>query len=315
MNRKITYYIVIGLLLFMNNLQAQEYHPFPAKNTIWSESFYPGGGYYPNKYHYFALKDNDTIIKGNEYHKLYFSYDTTFAEENICGAIREENKRVYYYSIDSLTCVNTPMPTDTEIVLYDFNLQIGDTITDEEFRVRYPGELILMKTDSLLVGSEYMKVYNFGHPIDSKDYIIEQAQWVEGVGCIRGLMADMGYMAVGSSSYSTLNCFIQNGEVLYHSEEHPDCFPTNVSVELKKLNLGFQVYPNPTNGNTVRFEWGNSEIENIEVFNLLGELVDSKIVTTKSFIDYPTNKMQPGIYLYKATDKNRFYQTGRFVVE
>ncbi len=315
MNRKITYYIVIGLLLFTSNLQAQEYHPFPTKNTIWSESFHPGGGYYPNKYHYFALKDNDTIIKGNEYHKLYFSYDTTFTEENICGAIREENKRVYYYSINSLSCVNTPMPTDTEIVLYDFNLQIGDTITDEEFRVRYPGELILMKTDSLLVGPEYMKVYKFGHPIDSIDYIIEQAQWIEGVGCIRGLMADMGYMPTGSFSYSNLNCFIQNGEVPYHSEEHPECYNKNPSTsKALSTNSRIRIAPNPVNSST-KIEFENLDYKSLIISDRSGKKLKEYDLKGKSFLVINKEELSNGLYLISVYDNAGNVQTLKLLFE
>ena len=293
-------------------VKAQEYHPFPTKNTIWSESFHPGGGYYPNKYHYFALKDNDTIIKGNEYHKLYFSHDTTFTEENICGAIREENKRVYYYSIDSLSCVNTPMPTDTEIVLYDFNLQIGDTITDEEFRVRYPGELILMKTDSLLVGPEYMKVYKFGHPIDS---IIEQAQWIEGVGCIRGLMADMGYMPTGSFSYSNLNCFIQNGEVHYHSEEHPECYNKNPSTSKSlSTNSKIRIAPNPVNSST-KIEFDNLDYESLIISDRSGKKLKEYDIKGKSVLVINKEELSNGLYLISVYDNAGNVQTLKLLLE
>ncbi len=76
-------------------MQSSTYHPFPTKNTLWTEAYYNP---YPDEYslfHAFALKDGDTTIKGKLYHKIYHSTDTIFTENKLCGGIREENKKIY----------------------------------------------------------------------------------------------------------------------------------------------------------------------------------------------------------------------------
>ena len=311
MNRKITYYIVIGLLLFTSKLQAQEYQyvPFPDSGAVWSEVYSPARGECDTVvqiYERFALSGEDTLINNFTYKKLYIFYDSIFDKNNATsiGGIREDSLKRIYYS-GNIVRESKPLKIENpEILLFDFAVNIGDTIWNGNTNI--DRKLIVEDIDTIHVGNSLRKKFFFNY---------NWVEWTEGIGSNSGLLFAAKDFLIGSSSSNSLICFFQNDSVLFHSEYYNDCFPSTVSVESEKLKHNITVYPNPTNGNTVRFEWGNSEIENIEVFNLLGELVDSKIVTNKSFVDYPTNKMQPGIYVYKAIDKNGFYQTGRFVVE
>ena len=292
-------------------LNAQEYHPFPTKNTVWAESFHPSGGNYPNIYHYFALKDNDTTINGYLYHKLYFSYDTIFAEVNLCGALREENKRIYYYSIAPLSCLNIPIPLDTEVILNDFNLQIGDTITDKEFRVRYPGKLILIKIDSMIIGNEYRKVYNFGYPAD---YIIKQAKWVEGIGCLGGLLADEGYMPT-NDLYSNLNCFIQNREILYHSNEQIQCYNKNTDVIPSiKANSKIKVIPNPVDKNT-RIEFDKPEYQKLIISDQSGNKLNEYDLKNKLSLLIDRGELSSGLYFISVYDNKGNIQTLKMLLK
>jgi hypothetical protein len=289
-------------------LIAQEYHPFPTKNTVWAEYFYPGGGYYPNVYHYFALKDNDTIIKGNQYHKLYFSYDTIFTEEKICGGLREENKRVYYYSIDSLSCTYKVIPIDTEIILYDFNLQFGDTITEKKFRVNTPGILIINRIDSMKVGTEYRKVYTFGYP---KFDIIMEAKWVEGIGCLRGLLAGIGYTFNNDYS-SDLICLIQDNEVLYHNY-YPDCYNKNLTI-VHSLNasLKIKITPNPV-GSFTRIEFEEPEYQKLAISDQSGKRLMEYNVEGKQSLMIDRKWLPKGLYFLSVYDKSGNIQTLKII--
>jgi hypothetical protein len=293
---------------YISEVEAQEYQyvPFPDSGAVWSEMYSSEETLVV--YERFTVTGEDTLINNLQYRKLYIFYDEIFDKTNArcVGGIREDEQKKVYLKCDSIVhrfkpyWILTPMD---EILMYDFSLEIGDTIIGN-----YEGQLVLADIDTLLFGNYLRKVFKFncGGSLCTT--------WIEGIGNTKGLLFSSGTLPTGGAN-GDLICFLQNNEVLYHDEYYNDCFPTTVSVESKKLNHNITVYPNPANGNTVRFEWGNSEIENIEIFNLLGELVGSTTVTAKSFVDYPTNKMQPGIYVYKAIDKNGFYQIGRFVVE
>ena len=313
MNRKITYYIVIGLLLFMNNLQAQEYQyvPFPDSGAVWSELYIPSHKEdepYQKIYERFAISGEDTLINNFTYKKLYFFTDSVFDIKNskYIGGIREDEAKRIYYIGESIHW-HKPLDFDNEeLLLYDFSIGIGDTLWEED-NTNIFGSLIVQDIDTIQIGNLLRKKFIFSF----------RDEWIEGIGSIRGLLFASIPDVTGTSSVPNgdLICFLQNDSALYHNEHYNDCFPTNVGVELKKLNLGIQVYPNPASGNTIRFEWKTGEIETVEIFNLLGEPISLVTVSGRTFVDYSTNKMQPGIYLYKATDKNKFYQTGRFVVK
>jgi len=306
MKKLLFFTAILTAISFRVAAQEYQYVPFPDSGAVWSEMYSSEETLVV--YERFTITGEDTLINNLQYRKLYIFYDEIFDTTNArcVGGIREDEKKRVYFKGDFLIHRLKPFsfiePIENEILLYDFSLEIGDTIN---FDVENEIFLCIKSIDTIQIENSQRKVFKFEK---------SSARWIEGIGNTRGLLfSSFGLPTGGEHGY--LICFLQNNEVLYHDEYYNDCFPSNVGVESKKLNLGIQVYPNPANGNTVRFEWGDSEIENIEVFNLLGELVGSTTVTAKSFVDYPTNKMQPGIYVYKAIDKNGFCQTGRFVVE
>ena len=297
---------------YISGAAAQEYQyvPFPDSGAVWSEMYNPSFGDDDEytKFERFTLTGEDTLINNIQYKKLYIYLDKTFNKSNArcVGGIREDDQKKVYLKCDSVVhrfkpyWILTPM---NEILMYDFSLEIGDSIIGN-----YGFQLLLADIDTLLIGNSLRKVFNFN---------CEQSlctTWIEGIGNTKGLIFSSGGLPTDGTNGSLI-CFFLNGEELYHNDFYNDCFPPNVGVELKKLNLGIQVYPNPASGNTIRFEWKTGEIETVEIFNLLGEPISLVTVSGRTFVDYSTNKMQPGIYLYKATDKNKFYQTGRFVVE
>jgi len=118
-----------------------------------------------SKFHSFALKDSDTTINGKLYHKLYHSYDTTFTESNLCGGIREQNKKIYFYAIDSIPLLGqlTFPSRRSEEILFDFSLELGDIIRNDSFRISHPDSLVVEKIDSILIGMEYRKRYTFAY--------------------------------------------------------------------------------------------------------------------------------------------------------
>src|ERR1035437_3735778 len=139
-------YLVIILLLLSFALSAQTYHPFPTKNAMWTETYEILSVFDQPEFHCYALKDQDTTINNKLYHKLYHSLDTLFTESKLCAGIREENKRIYFYPIDSIGYPGqlTYPSKKVEFVLYDFSLEVGDSIDSNTFRLSladYPGYL------------------------------------------------------------------------------------------------------------------------------------------------------------------------------
>ena len=305
------YLLALLILAFPLISQAQEYHPFPTENTVWAEYFYPGGGDYPNVYHYFSLKNGDTIIDDHSYHKLYFSYDTIFTEDKLCGGLREENKRVYYYSADSLTCLNYPIHTNTEILLYDFNLQIGDTISNEEFRIRGGGNLVVKQLDRILIDQGYRKIYTFGYD----NHIFEESQWVEGIGCLKGLLADIGPIPT-NDLYSDLVCFIQDNKILYHNDLYSQCYNMNPTNNVRTLDFGrdIKISCNPIITSAI-LEFNNHEFQKLIIYDLSGKIKRKYNIEGKQSIIIEQRDLQKGMYFLSVSDKAGDMQTMKILFE
>ena len=127
MNRILLYSFLI--LLFLNNY-AQEYIPFPTTNAVWTIGGWgvpDNGGYY--KYAY--VMGGDTIINNKEFKKIWHyspHIDGTYSFSFAAGII-EEDKKIYCargYDAE-LFCIVFAIE-DTTILLYDFNVNVGDTI-------------------------------------------------------------------------------------------------------------------------------------------------------------------------------------------
>jgi hypothetical protein len=303
---------LVFILLFSHMaLIAQIYYPFPTKNTVWTEYFYPGGGEYNTVYHNYALKDNDTIIHGKRYQKLYHSFDTIFTEDKVCGALREEDKRIYYYSIDSLISLNTPLPVDTEIILFDFNLKVGDTITDTQYRLRHERALIVAKIDSILIGTEFRKEYTFGF---LNGHVIKTERWVEGVGCYRGLLSDIG--ANPTNDYNSwLVCFIQDGEVLFHSEQFPNCFNKNPNVvQIIENKSQIKIAPNPV-GSIIRIELNNTKYQKLILTDQSGRNLRQYKLDGIQTLSIDRNILPDGVNFFSFYNKTGGIQTIKMLLK
>jgi len=310
--------ILLAIILLLPLLApAQEYVPFPTKNTVWSEYFFSDYILQAKVYHYFALKDNDTIIHKLEYHKLYCSFDTVFTEDELCGGLREEDKRVYYYSMKCLgeehgEILNAPIPVDSEIILYDFNLQSGDTITSDVFRLRgYINKMIVSDFDSILVGGRYRKQYNF---VTEYGTLFTFEHWVEGVGNLHGLLSDTGGIPT-SNWNSWLICMIEGDEVLYHDSQFGSCYNENTnSVQLLENKSGIKATPNPA-GSKLKVDFGDNNYQRLILSDLSGRPVRQYLVDGLKTLTIEREGLTKGTYLLSAYDRAGSLQTLKILLK
>ena len=110
------------LILFFLNvslLYTQENSRFPINPTAVWKMYY--SGQYEEIFEYYI--DNDTLLNSHKYYKLFKSgvayYDTPFYYNGIyVGAIRDDDNKFFYVKKNELS----------EVQLFDFNLEPGDTI-------------------------------------------------------------------------------------------------------------------------------------------------------------------------------------------
>jgi hypothetical protein len=265
------------LLVFAGGLKAQEYSytPFPTENAQWSVN--------NEKY---ALH-GDTIINEKKYSKVYkqtadeaFEFDIDKAEY-FC-AIRNdvENKRVYGVYKKELpikyhdNIYYTNRTSKKEFLLYDFSLNLGDTVSVANFdeaendgfiryvkfkRVETIGIDITNNTFVTLHDNDSIFVLANGE--QRKRILMENISetlfqsWIEGIGSSDGPFNHYNNFSFELFTIKRLLCYNENDECLYNQssfdyDEDDDCFtnyyPDNV-VEINENDI--MIYPNPATTN------------------------------------------------------------------
>jgi hypothetical protein len=302
--------------------QEYEYVPFPTSGAIWSEAYQPpldiNGNLPPPILERFALTDEDTVINEHTYKKLYIFYDTVFNPSTATpiGGIREDDQRRVYYKggkIHDFKPMNEFVDYE-EIMLFDFSVSIGDTIKEGNFMFWDEGFwLVVQDIDTIQVGGTLRKRYCF-HP-NCESFGIYAPKWIEGMGCIRGLLFTSGATPT-NALFNYLICFKHNDEILYFNDDYSECMPPIVGVEAQgwgwnKLN----VFPNPVNGKNINFDLGEAQIELITIYNAKGSVVDRLAVKRPSSTYSHSHNLPKGIYFIVAIDRNGERYNGKFVVQ
>lgn len=278
------------------NGQTSVYHPFPDSAAMWNiESNKACGLYFDNWAYLYSLTiTGDTIINGINYHKLQVPIEVIISNGQCAtfgtwtnpgyyaGGIRQEilNKKVFFIP-----------PTDTtEQLLYDFNMQVGDTVRGYIENSVFPDDIV-QSIDSILVGSDYRKRWRI-NPYYNIDII-------EGIGSTYGLI-EQSPGNVSDNNVYIISCFSENGLTLYSTTTTSCQLITAVNAMDKPQNV-VNVFPNPSNGAlTVDFDQPINVCE-IQLTDLLGNIIlDLQTNNQKVFkIKYLSNGTYILTVLYK----------------
>jgi hypothetical protein len=213
--------IILLTFLGLHTAWSQNYFPFPDSNATWCDERYDNG--FPVNYYYNYYKtDGKLSINDTVYTVISDNYGYTRCY------LREENRKVFCRL----------GPGTTEFILYDFDIEVGDTISLYEinggqFYAAYVGQ-----TDSLLIGQHY-----------HTRYYIECPEWlsldfIEGVGSSVGLMyCDIPWVDIWGNLY----CFSLN-DTIYKTDGTGNTTPGDcwdyigISEEIPGQA---RVFPNP----------------------------------------------------------------------
>ena len=299
MNKK----LMIVFMLLTNvfaKAQTSVYHPFPESNAIWNIDCMVWPCYNSNSPHeYFSYTiSGDTVINSITYHKWYIPY-IMYADNcdsiNVAGyvgAFRNDilNKKVYYINSGS----------NTEEVLYDFNITVGDTI--KRCGINQPYTMKIFNEDSVLVGGNYRKEWHaFSISGGSIDII-------EGIG---GTMDLINNCPVIDPPTYNLICFSQNGNINY-----PNVSPCNIisTINSNDVELSVTLSPNPFHFSTLLTLSKAFKNAEFKIYNTFGEQVrQQKIISQTTTIN--RDGLSGGIYLFQVINSKGNLTTGKFVIE
>lgn len=251
-----------------------------------------------NYRYYKASIDGDTVINSKQYYKVYqsgYGYIDWIPEPYyyyfnhlLYGFLREENSKWYtlYYGQEEL--------------LYDFNLQVNDTIESAFTFSMEP--IIITAIDSILIDSEYKKRFHLSIQFGA-EYIIE------GIGASSGLFENMEFFEWESD----LVCYAKNG-ISFWGVSTEEC-DLNVSItDNKIIDQDFNIYPNPAKNYIKILTPHINKITYLTLVNTMGTIMlkekfNSRIANTISL-----NKLPSGIY-FVIIENELIVQTKKLMVE
>ena len=280
--------------------QSYEYIPIVKEGLqIWTTD--QKYGQYNEQYRYerLALTEEDTIIDGKSYKKLYSFTEREFDIETatfVCGIRENENKQVFVASYHN----------QQEFLLYDFSLTEGDSILAES-----NGEYDLYFNVTDVDTIDYNGVER--RKITLQFYNYAWITWIEGIGNIEGLLMDWrSYtMAMDPMPNVRLRCYEYNEECLYSdfsfNESIYDCYtPLHTGLEENETQNNILLYPNPAKE---RLYINTSiPIKQMTICNLLGQEIQkyNNLETTSSINISGLNK---GVYFVKIYTEKAVHTT------
>ena len=306
------------------------YTPFPTENAQWSVN--------NEKYALYG----DTIINEKKYSKVYkqtadeaFEFDIDKAEY-FC-AIRNdvENKRVYGVYKKELpikyhdNIYYTNRTSKKEFLLYDFSLNLGDTVSVANFdeaendgfiryvkfkRVETIGIDITNNTFVTLHDNDSIFVLANGE--QRKRILMENISetlfqsWIEGIGSSDGPFNHYNNFSFELFTIKRLLCFNENEECLYKQssfdyDENDDCFtnyyPDNV-VENNENDI--MISPNPTD-DFINIENPSGSEYSIDIYNDKGQKLISQSSSGISNINI--SDLPCGLYIITINSNYKNY--------
>lgn len=312
-----TYFVSI-LILICIDVSAQDYKyvQFPDSSAVWSEMYW--GSDTPNEFRQYALFNEDTLINGLLYHKIFYNVNLstiTLKNSRSVGAIREdEHKRVWATNLKTVHIDPGNLNENGEIMLYDFSLQVGDTIWAKrdhanigvgDYKIGVGYYLVVSQIDSLKIHKSIRKVFSF------EQYL--HVKWIEGIGNIQGLVFPYGSLTTGGEN-NRLICMHQNDTLIYMDSNDEDCVPQFVIDGIDIFpNKEIKVYPNPVINGTVYFE--SLDSETLELYDSNGIL--KRFENIKGIDSYELNvlNLPPGTYYYSLKTKGLVPTKGKLILQ
>lgn len=289
-------FFYLFLFFGIQNAFAQ-YKPLPMQNAEWIN--YGGIALLSCPtctfvdYKYFT--DGDTVINALTYSKIKKLEGPNLNDVNLyptyTGAIRQDtlNQKVYVVLTDSTT----------EHILYDFSLQVGDTINSVLHTLAndcfgFNTETIYL-IDTIQVNGNDHRVFHFQ---GSCTYGPNGGSYIEGIGSTYGLL----FPNMEDMLESHLNCMKVNSQTYYPSTS-TNCVLTFIGLDDLEMNKAISISPNPANENlTVSLPENYSKIEGILLDNAGKELQRFLLNSGENNIDI--DDLDSGIYFIEINGQS-----------
>jgi hypothetical protein len=256
-------------------------------NKIWSIMTEIYGVMSTDQYTELYKIGNDTLINNTHYNKIFRCNDTlNLSWQLFPEFIRQDTNKVYIRTNES-----------TERLIYDFNLSIGDTISQENFQIDETN-WILTEIDTVYLYGYWRKQWTFKNmdygPSGPEDI------WIEGIGSTYGFNTPGNFML---EVFTLLLCVKQGETYIYRNPYLNSCYIYYSDLKVEEYINDFQILPNPCK-DYITIKTDNNNF-NYTIITLLGQTITSGSLYRDSKLDI--SELRKGIYIIRFKTDNYYF--------
>ncbi len=200
--KTIKFIAVIALMMMGGmTMKAQDYHPIVEDGKQWNVLFsYPWNPPEPpHRYTDIYKIEGDTLVDGVPYKVMYATRNEDLTGWNLWGFLRETE--------DGQVFSRRPSTSDEQL-LYDFSMEVGDTICMCDYGYDECCMVVVEKGE-ILVNEEPRQQIVLEYPFG------ETETWIEGIGSLYGIIDSGSHFLVGGST--DLLCYYEDGDLIWQN--------------------------------------------------------------------------------------------------
>lgn len=177
---------------------------------------------------YFYKFEGDTVVQDTAYQKVMISTDEFHENWDFFGAfIREENGRVFYREL-----------YQQEGLIYDFNMELGDTVLVNNTRALEAVHLVLTEIDSVPSEEGYVERWQ----LNCLEYPDQTEIWLRGIGSMAGVMNSSVEIFGGLCGLYVLLCSSDLGNTVFQNPEFESCWMYITDIDNSEKKIAPRIY-------------------------------------------------------------------------
>jgi len=245
----------------------------------------------------FIRFDIDTIIDDQVYKKVWISEDEEQQEWNFYGAfIREEDGRIYYRQMFG-----------EEGLIYDFNLEVGDSVLIDNPRSAGALTLFFTEIDSVEITNGYRERWKLvSNTYENPEY------WIRGIGSQTGVINSSTGVYGGLCGLYTLLCQKVDNELVYQNSDIGSCFMITTAINDNYENQPQFSLSYDRNNKIVKLQMENEQFRTITLSNITGNIIESK-QTNGTLMSFNLSQHAIGLYVVTVVQSGSVYSQ-KFIV-
>ena len=243
--------------------------------------------------------DQDTIIDGELYQHIFISEDEFQQEWFFYGSfIREENKKVYlreYYGEEGL--------------IYNFNLQLGDTVFINNPRAVSDVALVLTEIDSMETSDGYRERWK----LTNDEFMIPE-YWIQGIGSMGGVLNSSVDIFGGLCGTYILLCEEESGNTIYQNPEYEDCYYLLLDDgdDIEASENTFNIIYRPSI-QVVELAFNEQKKRNIHITDIQGRTI-SRVQSAENNVHLSIKRSSKGLYVINVIQNDGGFMSKKILV-